>query len=171
MKALGSRNANTVHLHKKRQAFFTCIADLLELDDVKLLHQYQQHLQTTRFQHSLNVSYYSYLIANKLNLDACSIARAGLLHDLFLYDWKNKEQPIEGRHSYVHPRVALENAKKHIEVNSIIEDAIIHHMWPMTIAMPKTKEGWILQAVDKYCALLEMGFQIYNRILPSFLAF
>lgn len=45
-------------------------------------------MATSRFQHSLNVSYYSFIICRKFGLDAYSAARAGLLHDLYYYDWK-----------------------------------------------------------------------------------
>lgn len=158
--------------------YLKCIKDLITIDDVQELKEYTQHMNTTRFQHSVNVSYYTFLLARKFHLDYYSAARAGLLHDLYFYDWRNLEKndrPIEGRHCAVHPKIALENARKATKVNAIIEDAILHHMWPMTIHMPKTKEGWILQAVDKYCAFSEILLQgsrkvRYSRIALSFLA-
>lgn len=171
LKAIGSRKYVTDTNCSITLEFFSYIQDLLDVEDVQNLKQYYQHLNTSRFQHSLNVSYYSFLIAKKFKLDTKSIARAGLLHDLFLYDWKNKEQPMEGRHSFVHPRVALETAKKHIDVNPVMEDAIVHHMWPMTLETPKTKEGWIVQGVDKYCAILEMGTQAIKCLHPTRIAF
>ncbi|MEG1475099.1 MAG: HD domain-containing protein [Longicatena sp.] len=149
-----------------RNEYLDCINDLLCVDDVIELHDFHQHMKTSRFQHSINVSYYSFLIARKLNADAYSIARAGLLHDLYLYD-RHFEQPIEGRHCSVHPRIALENAKKATKTNAIIDDAILHHMWPMTIHTPKTKEGWILQAVDKYCCLSEVLLQGSRKVRYS----
>lgn len=153
--------------------YLECVKDLLELDEMQELSSYVQHMNTSRFQHSLNVSYYTFLIARKLRLDAYSAARAGLLHDLYLYDRHVEEAPIEGRHSSVHPQVALENARKACKVNDIIEDAILHHMWPITFHRPKTREGMILQAVDKYCALSEILLQggrklRYNRLTLSF---
>lgn len=156
--------------------YLDCIKDLLNIDDVQGLHEFSQHMKTSRFQHSLNVSYYTFLIARKFHYDAYSAARAGLLHDLYLYDRHEKgTQPMEGRHCAVHPQVALENARKATSVNVIIEDAILHHMWPMTFHTPKTKEGWILQAVDKYCAISEVLLQggrkvRYCRATLSFLA-
>lgn len=148
--------------------YINCIDDLLSIQHVKDLSAYSQHLNTDRLQHSLNVSYYSYLIAKKLGLDERSIARAGILHDLYFYDWRTKDnRPIDGRHCAVHPQVALENARNVCDVNYIIEDAIVHHMWPMTIHMPKTKEGWILQAVDKYCALSEIALQGSRKLKYS----
>lgn len=153
--------------------YLQCVEDLLGLDSVNELQDFVQHMNTSRFQHSLNVSYYTFLLARKFHLDAYSAARAGLLHDLYLYDRHVEEAPIEGRHTSVHPKVALENARKATNVNAIIEDAILHHMWPMTFHRPKTKEGLILQAVDKYCALSEVLLQSgrkirYNRFTLSF---
>lgn len=148
--------------------FINSIKDIINVKDVQDLKEYAQHFNTSRFQHSLNVSYYTFLLARKFNLDAHSAARAGLLHDLYLYDWRKKdERPMEGRHSVIHPQVALENAKNLVEVNEIMEDAILHHMWPMSFKMPKTKEGWLLQAVDKYCAVSEMALQSGRKLRPA----
>lgn len=169
-KALFSRmNLNDEH-NPLVISYLDCVKDILEIDSVQQLHEYTQHLNTTRFQHSLNVSYYCFLLCRRLHLDYYSAARAGLLHDLFLYDWRKKEQPYEGRHSVIHPQVALETAKRDVEVNAIMEDAILHHMWPMSKAMPKSKEGWALQAVDKYCAITEILAQSGKKLKPSSLS-
>ena len=37
----------------------------------------------TRYDHSLRVSYYSYVLAKKIGLDYVLVSRAGLLHDFF----------------------------------------------------------------------------------------
>lgn len=150
--------------------YIHCIHDLLQIDEIQKLKNYSQHMNTTRFQHSVNVSYYTFLIARKLGLDACSAARAGILHDFYFYDWRDIEKndrPIEGRHCSVHPQIALENARKVTKINAIMEDAIVHHMWPMTLRMPKTKEGWLLQAVDKYCAVSEVLLQGSHKLRYS----
>ena len=39
------------------------------------------------------------------------------------------------------------------------KDIIEKHMWPVTVAFPKSIEGFILTFVDKYCALSE-SFEI-----------
>lgn len=170
-KAIGSR-VNLAQPNKEIGIeFVDCIKDILDIDDVQQLKEFHQHLKTTRFQHCLNVSYYTFMICRALNLDYVSAARAGLVHDLYLYDWKNKEQPLEGRHSVVHPIIALQTAKQIMEVNDIMEDAIVHHMWPMSIHMPKHAEGWVLQGVDKYCAAVEFLQQSASRLKPQRVAF
>lgn len=175
-KAIFSKIDLTDASHEISKEFNKCIIDLIYIDDIQNLRNWTQHCQTTRYQHSINVAYYSFLMAKKLGLDAYSCARAGLLHDLYFYDWKQKEsRPCKQRHSSLHPQLALENAKKHCDVNLIMEDAILHHMWPMTLRPPKTKEGWLIQAVDKYCAVLEIVLQgsrrvRYSKTVVSFLA-
>lgn len=135
--------------------FNDCIGDLLDLDDVKKLDNFSQHLETSRLQHSINVSYYSFLFCRFLNFDYRSAARAGILHDLFLYDWRLEKQP-EGAHAFAHPKVALRNAKSNVSLNEIEEDAILKHMFPLTLTPPKYKESIIVSLADKYCASCEV---------------
>ena len=69
------------------------VADILTNKEFLALNSYRHHVATTRLMHSINVSYISWLTAKKLGCDAQAAARAGLLHDFFLYD------PREGRPS------------------------------------------------------------------------
>lgn len=131
--------------------FRNCVEDLLQDEMVQKLDDFIQHFSTTRLQHSINVAYHSYLICKFLGLDYRSAARAGILHDLFLYDWRVERQP-EGRHAFAHPKVALRNARKIAKLNPIEEDGIVKHMWPVTLALPKYLESYIITFVDKYCA-------------------
>lgn len=119
-------------------SYYKCISDILQISEFYELKDYFQHFSYTRFDHCVNVSYYSYLICKKFGWNARSVARAGLVHDFYLYDWKS-EQPMEGRHSNVHPQMALAMTKKYIQVDEIMEDAILNHMWPMSFHMPKEK--------------------------------
>ena len=42
------------------------------------------------------------------HLDYVSVARAGMLHDLFLYDWRKRENGRKGLHAFTHPKSAYE---------------------------------------------------------------
>ena len=137
------------------QEFHECIEDLLHNEKVQQLDSFHQHFNTSRLQHSLNVSYYSFLLCKMFRLDYRSATRAGLLHDLFLYDWRSSKQQ-EGNHAKAHPIVALRTAKEFTELNLIEEDAILKHMWPLTLKLPKYKESYIVTLADKYCATAEM---------------
>lgn len=141
--------------------FQECISDLINLPEIQELNDYSQHAGTSRYQHSLNVSYYSFLMAKSLGCDYVSAARGGLLHDLFYYNFKSTTLSCS-KHAYWHPRIALENAKSIANLNKVEEDIIIKHMWPMTGALPKYKESFIVTVADKYCATYEVTGAINN---------
>ena len=85
-----------------------------------------QHHHSTRLEHSVNVSYTSYKIAKKFGWDAKSTARGGLLHDFFYYDWRVTK--FNKSHAWVHPRIAVRNARKLVNLNKKEEDIILKHM-------------------------------------------
>ncbi len=149
--------------YKHDTEFFNCISELLEISDVQQLSNFAQHFKTNRLQHSLNVAYYSYRICKRLGLDYRSAARAGVLHDLFLYDWRKEKQP-EGNHAKAHPRVALRNAERIADLNKVEKDAIVKHMWPLTVRPPRYKESMIVSMADKYSACYEIALQISSKL-------
>jgi len=133
-----------------------CIGDLLDNQITQSLDGFIQHGSVTSLDHSLSVSYYSFIVCKLLHLDYCSAARGGLLHDLFLYDW-HKSKVFAGMHTFSHPHKALENASRHFDLNKVERDIIVKHMWPVTIIPPKYKESFIVSCMDKYCAILEVA--------------
>ena len=143
--------------------FIQMIDDLLNNDTVKQMKNFRQHYETSCFDHCLIASYYCYLYGKKFNLDYVSCARAAMLHDLFLYDWRKKQDDRKGLHAFTHPKTAYKNASKLFDLNEKEKDIILKHMWPVTIALPKYKESYLLTLIDKYCALNESYQEIYNR--------
>ncbi len=141
--------------YSKDSEFKEIIKDMISNNAVLQMKNYRQHYDTNCFDHCINVSYYSYLVCKKLGLDYKSISRAGLVHDLFLYDWRIKQTDIKGLHAFNHPRIALENANKLFDLNDKEKDIILKHMWPLTLKLPKYKESYIIGFVDKYCAIKE----------------
>lgn len=139
---------------KQDKEYMSYVADLLETAEVQRLSEFVQHLHSNRLEHSISVSYNSYRIAKKMNGDARATARAGLLHDLFYYDWRTTKFD-GGSHAYMHPRIAVKNAEKITELSALERDIIIKHMWGATIAPPRYKESYIVTMVDKYCAVKE----------------
>ena len=145
--------------------FQNIIAELVKNETVQQMKNYKQHYETTCFDHCYTVSYYCYLICKKYKLDYISAARAGMLHDLFLYDWRVKQPNRKGLHAFTHGKTAYENASKLFNLNEKEKDMIIKHMWPVTVELPNSLEGLILTFVDKYCAMSE-GFEILKtRVL------
>ena len=68
--------------------FFTIIQDIISNETVQKMREYKQHCDTSCYDHCLHVAYYSYYWAKKMGLDYRSTARAAMLHDLFLYNWR-----------------------------------------------------------------------------------
>ncbi|MBQ6034566.1 HD domain-containing protein [Ruminococcus sp.] len=149
-------------------SYYACISDIIGSKQVQELKSITHHISTTRFQHCVNVSYYSYIVCRVLKLNARSAARAGLLHDLFYYDRKEyNSEKIKGQasHSKHHPMVASENASEITKITRLERDMIEKHMWPMTRPMPRYKETYIITIIDKYCAVLEFCVPKVQRIV------
>lgn len=148
----------------KDKEYLMIIADLINQEKVQEMKQYRQHHKINCFEHCLFVSYNTYLICKKYHLDYISAARAGMLHDLFLYDWRKRQNNRKGLHAFTHPKTAYENASKLFELNDKESDIILKHMWPVTFfSFPKYRESYILTLVDKYCAITESYQEIFNR--------
>ena len=117
-------------------------------DVIQSMKKYSHHGRTSLFGHSVHVSYYNYLVCKKLHLDEKAGAKAGLLHDLFLYDW-HKYSPEKGErlHGFEHPTKALKNAGKYFNITEKEGDMIAKHMFPLTVTPPKYKETFVIVLV------------------------
>ena len=72
----------------KDKEYLFIINHILENNEFQKMNDIKHH-NTTRMDHSLKVSYYSYKIAKSLNLDYEDVARGGLLHDFYINEIKN----------------------------------------------------------------------------------
>lgn len=135
--------------------YISIVEEIINNQTVQKMKKFRQHYNSSCFEHCLYVSYYSYLICKKLHLDYKSAARAGMLHDLFLYDWRTRVDGRKGLHAFTHPKTALKNSSKLFKLNDKEKDIILKHMWPVTILPPKYLESFIITFVDKHCALSE----------------
>ena len=142
----------------KDKEYTQLVKDLLNNDMVIRMKEYKQHFEINCYEHSLNVSYLTYKCCRKFNLDYKSAARAALLHDLFLYDWRKRENGRKGFHAFTHPKTALENASKVTKLSKKEKDIILNHMWPVTIRLPKYLETYIVTFMDKYSATIEYKY-------------
>jgi uncharacterized protein len=137
--------------------FYDITKDIYTHDEFIKLKLHQHH-NSSIYDHVMDVSYFSYRACKFLKLDYRSAARGALLHDFFLYDWRNHDVPDLPEHKYhgiEHPKIALANAKKHFTLNDIEEDIIRKHMWPLTLVPPKYKESFIVSFADTYLASKE----------------
>lgn len=157
-KAIGSRIDLNDLSDSDVAEFRKYIDEFFDKKNVRRLDNFNQHFRTLRLQHSLNVAYYSFKIAKKIGADPKAAARAGLLHDLYWYDWHTKETPQ--LHAFLHPRLAVKNAARLADGLTEREaDAIRKHMWPLCLGFPKYKESLAVTLADKYAAALELTTQ------------
>lgn len=156
----------TQNLIETNTEFKNIIQPLITNDTVQEMKNYRQHFDVSCFEHSYLAAFYCYLICKKLRLDYKSATRAAMLHDLFLYDWRDKNSHHRF-HAFHHGKTACQNACKLFDLTKKEQDIIIRHMWPVTFAFPTSIEGLILTFVDKYCALQEsfksLKLQAYSK--------
>ncbi|GAB6091874.1 HD domain-containing protein [Furfurilactobacillus curtus] len=134
---------------KQDAEYVALVEDLLARPEVQRLAMFEQHHHTTRLDHSLSVSFDSYQIAKQRGWNYQAVARAGLLHDLFYYDWRTTKFDL-GTHAFIHPRVSLRNAEKITTLSDMEKDIILKHMFGLTMALPKYKESLLVSLVDDY---------------------
>lgn len=165
-----TNNANLILSEPTVTEFREIIKDIAKNPNVTALKERTQHESKSRYYHCLCVSYYTYYICKKLNLDYVSAARGAMLHDFYYYDWRDKN--VEGQkkfHAFRHPRIALNNALDLFDLNDKEKNIIIRHMWPLTIIPPSSAEGYIVTLVDKYCATNEFIKNIKRKFKGNIL--
>ena len=150
------------------QEFYDCIRDIMQHPVVQRMKKYPHHCDTNCYQHCLNVAYYNYQICKALGLNAMAAARAGMLHDLFLYDWrKHAARTGDHFHGMTHPRRALRIAERYFVLTPLERDLILKHMWPLTVIPPKYVESYVICLTDKYCGACEIADHYAGRIMPK----
>lgn len=143
-----------MHWYQDKE-YLILVSDLLSKPEVQLLKTVTHHHYSNRLEHSINVSYQSYLWGKKINLDVRALARGGLLHDLFYYDWDPRQMNFRV-HARIHAQIALNNAERLTDLSAKERDIIVKHMFGATSEVPCYPESWIVSLVDDYCAVQEV---------------
>ncbi len=125
-----------------------------------------KHHNTTRMNHSLKVSYYSYKIAKSLRLDYEDVARGGLLHDFYVEEIRkcNKIKDKILLFSIKHPSEAVINASNNFELSEKEINIIKSHMFPVDYRIPKYAESWIVSLVDKVLSFGEVSKRFGGKL-------
>ena len=143
------------------EEFCRTTEELLGSDAVRMMGRWKHHGHISTLDHSLFVAYCSYRAARALRLDETAAARAGLLHDLYLYDPRSLRSY---RQCFAHPAAALRNAVKLCGgLSSKEENIILSHMWPMARRRPRCREALTVNLADKLCATAEVT-HIWRRL-------
>ena len=61
-------------------------------------------------------------------------------------------------------RLRLQNARADFALSPIEENAILRHMFPLTLIPPRCREGWLVCLADKICAVCELAAPAYLRL-------
>ena len=142
------------------------------------------HHDDSVWDHSIDVSFKSFLVAKFYKLDVYTATIAGLLHDFYPYAWQynkdletldkkylkryhQKHKSIKELHGFVHAKEASINAAKYFPdlVNPKILSCIETHMFPLNVKPPIYLEGWVITGVDK-----KISVRILKNVpeLPSY---
>ncbi len=154
---------------KKRQPidkeYISMVKDILMNSEFQRLKEFFHH-NSSIYEHARRVSYVSYRICKFLNLDYRAAARGGLLHDFFLYDWRNHSEPeLDAKkfHGLHHPKIALKNSMRYFALSDKEKDIIVKHMWPLTFTPPRYRESFVVTFVDKYLSSAEFLSEFAKR--------
>lgn len=149
--------------------YVECVKDILEHPVFQSMDRYIQHGSTSCKAHCIQVSYLSYSLCRRFGWDYRKAARAGLLHDLFLYDWHtHAKETGDHFHGFTHPRAALVNAKRYFTLSPAEEDIILCHMWPLTVVPPRSMAGMTVMYTDKVCSVTETALGLRGWLAGRF---
>jgi len=141
--------------------YHSLVKDILEnkefIDLKKCIHH-----GTNRYDHSLKVSYLSYMIAKKYNLSYEEVARASLLHDFFNNENANLKQRFKA--TFTHPIEAENNARDKFNITEKEAKIIRSHMFPVNLTLPKDKESWVVTICDKLVCITEYLTSIMHKL-------
>lgn len=151
-----------VYVDEDRE-YLEFVSDILNNDEFKKLANYVHH-NSDRLQHSLNVSYHSYKISKKFNLDSKKIARAALLHDFFFIDNFSVSKTNRLMTLFAHPRQALDNSLKYYYLSDMERNIILSHMFPIGLDFPRYKESVLVDVVDDYISIYEAIYAKKNEL-------
>ena len=144
--------------------FYKIINEIINLEEYKKLKEINHH-GVSRYDHSLRVAYFTYLVTKKLHLNYKEATRGAILHDFFTDDVAEYREIFKLRR---HPNCALKNASNIIDLTEMEKDIIKKHMFPITFSPPKYLEGWIVDIIDDISAIYEKGYVTKKELKASF---
>ena len=153
---------------KRLNEFADTAGDLLRARPVLMMGRWAHPGKVTCLDHSLFVAYLSYRVARRLHLDVDAATRGGLLHDLYLYNPRDKSAH-PGIQCVDHPIAAERNARALTKLTEKERNIILSHMWPLGGALPRSREALVVSLMDKVCATLELSHICHPIRLRRFL--
>lgn len=145
--------------------YLQIVDNILTNEEFKKLKEIKHH-DNNRYDHSLKVSYYSYVIARKLKLNYKEVARAGLLHDFFLDRVANCSKAKDKILLFTtkHPHDAIQNSLKYYDLSDKEKDIIRTHMFPLDVHIPKYMESWVVNMTDKIVSIEDFSLKFKYQL-------
>jgi uncharacterized protein len=137
------------------------VKDILRNNNFKKLYNIEHH-GISRWEHLVKVSYYSYKISKKLNMDYKSITRGAILHDFYL-DGDERSKSKKFFDTFTHPKRALQTSMENFELTDKEKNIIVSHMFPICFVLPKYKESIFVNLVDKVIGTKELIKEHYCK--------
>ena len=147
-----------------RDNFYDIVDQYIMHDEFKKLKNINHH-GITRYDHSLRVAYYTYIVTRFLHLHYKEATKAAVLHDFFTDEVEEERSLFKLRR---HPKYAVDNALKYFELNELEKDIISTHMFPVTFTPPKYLESWIVDIIDDICAVYEKVHCVRRELRAAF---
>ena len=147
------------------EEYLFIINNIMHNEEFKKIENIKHH-NTTRLNHSIKVSYYSYKIAKSLKLDYKDVARGGLLHDFYTDEICecNKVKDKIKLFSTQHPKDAVNNSLNYFNLSEKEINIIETHMFPVDYRVPKYAESWIVSLVDKVLSFGEVSKRFGHKL-------
>ena len=143
--------------------------ELLDSEPVRMMGRWKHHGPVTTLDHSLFVAFSTYRVARLLHMDVQAAVRGALLHDLYLYDPADRSAH-PGNQCLDHPEFALRNAAALCpDLSDKERNAIVSHMFPLAVHLPRCREALVVNMADKICATLEVVHLYQTRRLQRWL--
>ncbi len=144
----------------QNEEFYSIVRPIIENKEFQKMRDVSHH-GITRYDHSIRVAYFAYIVLKTLHLDYKEATEAAMLHDFFTDEVCDLNKIAKLRR---HPNHAVTNAKKYFELSEKQEDIIKTHMFPITFTPPKYLESWIVDVVDDVAAIYEKGYTLKNEM-------
>jgi len=130
---------------------------LLKDEKIRKMKEISMHRGSNCFIHSFKVAKLAIKRALRHKIGDLYIILVGsILHDYYLYDWRNERDKMK-QHLASHPYIAARNALRDFHISEKIKKVIETHMWPVNFRdFPKSKEARIIANADKAIYIKEM---------------
>lgn len=154
------KNGTNPEMERIMDRLYELGGDIIRSERFQRAKSVPHHGTTSVAKHSLAVAGHALQLCERAEkigkkVNTTDAVRAALLHDIGMTD-EDVFKRVSFVKAYEHPIRSAEIAKNEFHANDVQVRAIERHMWPVCITPPDSREGWIVLAADKHCALAEV---------------